>query len=365
MEIVCTQENLKTGLQIASRVITTSSTLPILGTVLLKTENGVLSLSATNLEIGIKTLIRCKVEQEGQVALPAKPLVDLINSLPNKPITISLEKGVVNIKSENYHTKLKNLPGEDFPVIPQPESGVEVNVSSSELKGAIEQVLFATSPSENQPEISGVFIAGIKNEIRLAATDRYRLAEKRLKTTNSEEFEGVIVPYRAIAEISRIINQNNKPVNLILAPNQASLTIEDTQIVTRLIEGQYPPYENIIPQSFETEIVINKQDLVSALKTTSVFSSGVQSVTLDFSDDNQQVTIQSGQQDLGESEVVLEAGVSGGNIKVLVNYKYLLDCLSVITESKVIFKLNSPGSAILIVPEKTKDYLYLVQPIKL
>lgn len=364
MQIVCTQENMKAGLQIASRVISTSSTLPILGTVLLKTENGVLTLSATNLEIGIKTTVRCKVEEEGTVALPAKPLVDLINSLPNKPIALTTEAGVVKIQTDNYHTKLKSLPGEDFPVIPQPESGVEIVIPAQSLKEAIDMTLFATSPNENQPEISGVFISGRDNMVKMAATDRYRLAEKKLDTASVGPFEGVIVPYRAIAEIARIIGPAQGVVSLVLAPNQASLTLEDTQVVTRLIEGQYPPYENILPTNFETEVVVERAALMSALRTTSVFSGGVISAHLDFLSDDQKVRITSGAQDLGESEVLLDAGVTGPGFQVIINYRYLLDCLQVLADAKVIFKLNSPTAAILMVPEVKQDYLYLVQPIK-
>ncbi len=363
MKVICTQENLKNGLQTVSRIITTSNTLPILNNVLLKTEHGLLTLSATNLEIGITTQIRCKVEIDGAVCLPAKTLSDLVSSLPNSTITLEVENNGVSIKTDRYFTLLKSLPSEDFPLIPKIEEGLVIRIGPETLKSAFEQVIFAVSTNETQPEISGVYVLPGTDSLKLVATDRYRLAEKTLaiKTSGSS---GVIIPHRAAAELSRIMANTKVEVEITITENQVAMVVGETHLVSRLIDGQYVDYEQIVPTSFNTEVIVSKNQLANALKTTGIFSGGVQSVRLEFISENQTIKVASGAQELGESTVEVPCEIHGPDGVVIFNHRYILDCLQVIPEDEILFKFINDVSPAVITPKTKQDYRYLVMPIK-
>src|SRR5258708_5345466 len=204
MKVICTQENLRKGLGITSRVSNGSTTLPVLNNVLLKTERGSLKLSSTNLEMGVNTWIRCKIEEEGGISVPAKTLADLINNLPNDNITLSVENNQLLIETQDYKTKVKGLAPDEFPLIPQVDEQNAVEVSAKDLKTAINQVSFAAAYSETQPEISGVLVAFEEGLMRMVATDRYRLAEKTIKVQGSFG-KNIIVPNRAITEVGKVL----------------------------------------------------------------------------------------------------------------------------------------------------------------
>ncbi|HYV33380.1 MAG TPA: DNA polymerase III subunit beta, partial [Candidatus Limnocylindria bacterium] len=180
MKIICTQENLKSGLATVGRIISSTNTLPILNNLLIKTENGLLKISSTNLEIAITTTVRCKIEEDGGVTVTSKTLVDLVNNLPNKNITFQTKENELLIETENYHTSVKTLPMEEFPLIPTVEGKNTLNLDSQELKKALDQVVFAASTNQTQPEMSGILFSKSSGELRVAATDRYRLAERKM-----------------------------------------------------------------------------------------------------------------------------------------------------------------------------------------
>lgn len=238
MKVICTQENLKNALQTVSRIISSSSTLPVLSTVLLKTENGQLKLSATNLEIGINSVTRCKIEKEGEICLHAKTLLELISNLPNQNITIEKEESDVLFSSDNYSTKLKDFPSEEFPSIPEIETNTEFSIDSKTIKSAIDSVIFAASNSESQPEISGMYLKPENNSLVTASTDRYRLAENRIQG-KFKSHNSVIVPHRAAVEISRLITGKEGELQVFLSDNQIAIRTDDTEIISRLIDGKY------------------------------------------------------------------------------------------------------------------------------
>ena len=364
MKVVCTQENLRSGLSVVGRIIQTSSTLPILNNILLKTENGMLKLSATNLDIGITTLVRGKVETEGEVCVPAKPLIDVVATLPSVPITLSVEGSEILLTAKSYKTKLKTLAPTEFPVIPEVEDGWRLKIGSRELKTALDEVVFAASVSETQPEISGMFFLAKDKNLKFVCTDRYRLAEKTLNWVGGEVLEGVIVPHRTVIELSRVIGMNDVEVEVLVTQNQFSVQMDGTVIVSRLIDGQYPDYEQIIPTVFETNVSMNRSELVSALKTSGVFSGGVQSVRIEVKTEDRLVSVSSGSQDLGESEVEIEAEITGVSVGITFNFKYLTDCLNVLGAKDVIFKIIGEESPVIIEPVGEVGYRYLVMPIK-
>ena len=361
MKIVCTQENLKSGLQVASKVISGSGTLPVLNTVLLQTESGQLKISATNLEIGVSTSIRCKIEKEGSICVPAKPLVDVIASLPNKNITLELSGTELLVTSEQAHIKIKTISPEEFPIIPNVDGGETIQIPSKDFKIALDQVVFSASSSETQPEISGVLLAFKDKVLKIAATDRYRLAEKHINIIDTVKDRRLIVPHKSITEVSRIIGESSENIIIGMSDTQIVFKIKETQLVSRLIDGQFPPYEEIIPKNFLTILQINQKQLLSALKTVSVFSTGSNGVRFNYSDEGVKINAVSDAFGEGVSEV--ECLVTGPAGSVLFNHRYVQDVLNVISEELIEIKVVGENSPVIFSPAGNNSYLYLVMPI--
>lgn len=365
MKIICTQENLKAGLLTVGRIISSSNTLPILNNILLKTENGILKISATNLEVAITTQIRCKVEEEGETTVFAKTATDLVNNLPNQNITLETKENKLKIETENYHNQINTLPAEEFPLIPDVEKNEILQIDAQELKKSIDQTVFAASTNQTQPEITGVLLVMEGKFLKIAATDRYRLAEKRVileKAANNHK--ETIVPQKTINELSRIIGMQKGKVETAANETQIVFSFLNTQVISRLIDGQYPDYKQIIPSNFNTIITTSKQELTSALKTAGIFSQGNNSIKFDYSKAKQSLVLTAESADLGKSEVVLAAKIEGGEGGIVLNNRYVLDSLVGIETEEVVLKIVDDNSPSLIMPKQGDDYLYLVMPIK-
>ncbi len=369
MKIICTQENLKRGLGVASRVSSGSSTLPVLNNVLIKTNEGMLKISSTNLEIGINTVVRCKVEEGGGVSVPAKTFVNLINNLPatDKISLVLDENNQLIIQTDNYKTKIKGLGSDEFPLIPQIEETNTIEIPTKELKQGISQVAFAAAYSETQPEMSGILFDIKENTLKIVATDRYRLAEKTIQIQNPAGInKNIIIPSRAAQELNKILSAapDNETVKFLISQNQAMFKTENTELISRLIDGQYPDYKQIIPKEFNTEIKIKVSDLGAAMRTAGIFTQVGNNVSMEYKEPDSLV-ISSSSGELGESSATIPCQVSGQSGKTIFNHKYILDCLSAIGTEDVTFKLINDNSPAVLQCEKQQDYLYLVMPIKI
>lgn len=361
MRVICTQENLRKGLSITSRVSNGSTTLPVLNNVLLKTEQGQLKLSSTNLEMGVNTWVRCKVEEDGGISVPAKTIADLINNLPNDNIILSVDDGQLLIETTDYKTKIKGLAPDEFPLIPQIEEQNPVEIDAKEFRIAISQVAFASAYSETQPEISGVLFAFDDGKMRLVATDRYRLAEKTMNVEGGLS-KNIIVPNRTVQELAKVLgNAENGKVQLYFTQNQIMFKTEETELTSRLIDGQYPDYKQIIPTEFNTEIEVTTEDLGAAMRTAGIFTQTGNNVTLEFGD---KLTVSSSSGDLGESKVNIPCKVEGQPGRIIFNHRYILDCLSTVGTKSVTFQIINENSPAVLVSKDLPGYVYLVMPIK-
>lgn len=364
MKIICTQENLRAGLTQVSRVVGSSQTLPVLNNVLLQTENGQLKISATNLEMGISTIIRCKIEQEGGVCLAAKVLLDLVNNLPNENITIEVGDVETLVATERYQTKIKHLSVEEFPIIPAVEEGIEIGIPANGLKSSIDSVVFAASTSETQPELSGVLFKFEENKMVLTATDRYRLAENN-SLVNNQNPQTVIAPQRSILELSRLLTGITENVQLHISKTQMAVSVNDTYLVTRLIDGQYPEYAQIIPTETGTIINLQHKDLLAALKTSGIFSRGAGSIVLDYNVDKQILQTKSSSQGVGESVIDIPCKITGNSGSVIINYRYILDLLINTEVESINMHVIDDANPVVFRPEGDASYLYLIMPIRL
>ncbi|HMQ01965.1 MAG TPA: DNA polymerase III subunit beta [Candidatus Doudnabacteria bacterium] len=363
MKIIITQENLKNALMSVSRVVGNSSTLPILNNVLLETEEGLLKISGTNLETGISAYARCSVEKDGGVCIGVKTITDLINSLPNGNITIESKELETIITTEHTNLSVKHLSTEDFPLIPKIENGSKIIINAQDLKKGLDQVIFAASNSETQPEISGILFWFGEDNVLITATDRYRLAEKTIPYQGKIDLK-IIIPHRSGLEITRLLTNLNQDIEINLTTTQLSITLENTYLVTRLIDGQYPDYQQIIPEKSNTNIILDKLELMAALKTTSVFSRGNGSINLEYNSETNLVKLFSEAHDLGQGAVEIISKINGESGQLIINYRYLLDYLNNLDTETIVMKIIDSNGPVTFVPENNDKYLYLVMPIK-
>lgn len=371
MKIICIQENLKEGLNIVQNIVGKNLTLPILNNIILTTDKKQLKLSATDLEIAITNYVSCKIEKEGSITIPAKTLVSFINNLPNKKIEIIEKSGIIYLKCENYKSNIKGLDSKDFPIIPKIKGDTFIELNSLEFKNATEEVVNFISYSDIRPEITGIFFDfSSDKKIKLVATDSFRLGEKILNTKDLKIKKGtinsVIIPQKTIQELIRICtSQKEDTLKITIENNQILFDLNNTQIISKLIEGNYPNYQQLISKQFETSALINKEEIVKAVKLGSIFSSRINDVRLKIIPGKSLIQFFSQNIELGENSSELEADIKGKETEIVFNYKYLLDGLNSINTKKVFLGLNGEASPGIIKPEGESDFIYVVMPIKL
>lgn len=375
MKFSCLEENLKQGLFTVGHIAGKNVNLPILNNILIDATEGNVRLVSTNLEIGISSLLRGRIDKEGSFTVDAKILSDYVNLLPNKKVNIELVNENIIIDCENYKTKIKGVSAEDFPLIPKIERNDCCKVNLEEFKKAISQVAFAASTNENRIELSGVLFTFSNNELVLAATDSYRLAEKKIKVSyvlSEGETKKIIIPGKTVQEVYRILSGakdevgvESEEVEIYLADNQILFVYGTTEIVSRLIEGQYPDYKQIIPSLSKTNSLVEVKQLVRAVKASALFSkTGVNDINLDFPKEKNQIIISSASGQTGESITDIEAQISGEDNGVVVNYRYLLDGLNNINNEMVKIEVVDGNTPCILKPEKDDSFLYIVMPIK-
>jgi len=372
MKISCTQENLNQGLSIVSHIANKNSNLPILGNILIKVQDKIINLSATNLEIGIQVGIRGKIESEGDFTIDARLFSDYISLLPKDRIDLELSDNDLNIRCNKQKTKIKTQSASDFPLIPQLDKKNPYIIKAKDFKKAVSEVVFAVSISETRPEISGVYMDFNNNQLVMAATDSYRLCEKNIKIEKeNQENKQIIVPVKTLQEISRILSvfkeetslDNIENIEIYISSNQIMFSYNGVDLVSRLIDGQYPDYRQILPNEKKTTIKINKDILIKAVKTSSLFTkSGIHDIKLEFLKGNLVITSSSAQ--TGENISELEVEKDGDDNNIVLNYKYLLDGLQNIDSENVIFELNTSSNPCVLKPDGSNDYIYIIMPIK-
>ncbi|MFH1392178.1 MAG: DNA polymerase III subunit beta [bacterium] len=375
MKLSCMQTNFNKALNITEKAISKTSTLPILANILLETDKGRLKLSATDLEIGIIYWLGAQIQTHGSITIPARLLSSFVNSLPNKKIDILGRGNNLNLKCESFKASIKGLSSKDFPLIPKIKEKPLVSLPIPVLYRAFSQVTPATAVSQTRPEISGVFICFSNQEIKIAATDSYRLAEKRIQNTNKKLGQpiSIIVPSRTIYELIRVFGEQEGEVEIVLGENQVLFKLDNINLVSRLIEGQYPDYEQIIPKKSKTQAIASTSELLSAVKSASLFAGRTDEIKLSFKNTgrNAVLEIKAESDDKGSNVSQVKIKLNGSQNTIIFNYRYLLDGLQNILTDVVELGINDDKTPALLKPftepgkrPKDKDYLYLIMPIK-
>jgi DNA polymerase-3 subunit beta len=369
MEIICLQENLKKGINIISNIIGKNLTLPILNNILLTVEKKRLRLISTDLEIAITHWTSGKVKKEGEITIPAKLLSEFINNLPNKKIEIKTKDNSLQIKCENFKSIIKGIDSKEFPIIPEIKGESIIKIKALELRQAFSQVVNFTSLSDIRPEISGVLINFNSKEIKFVATDSFRLGEKILflKGNRSRVKKSVIIPLRTVQELIRILGEQDKEevVEILIEQNQILFKTLDSRLISRLIEGTYPNYEQLISKQFETNLILDKNEFLNTVKISSLFSSKINDLRLKVVPKKSLVEVFAQDAEIGENISELKGEIKGKEIEIIFNHKYLLDGLNNISSNKVILGLNGEASPGILKPVGDLSFIYVIMPIKL
>ncbi|MFA6132119.1 MAG: DNA polymerase III subunit beta [Patescibacteria group bacterium] len=371
MKVSCLKTNLQMGLAITSHLSTKNIQLPILNNVLLVAKNGNIRFTSTNLEMAVSCLVRGKIDEDGEITIPSKLFYDYISLLKEEKIDLKVEESVLHLEAGDNKTKINGLPSSDFPLVPAVSAEKVYTIPVDLFRDAVSQTVFAAANNESRPELSGLLLQFKKNKLIIAATDSYRLVEKTVVLPNESASEtSVIVPVKTVIEAHRIFSlfkdtsDSPNEVQISLSENQIVFTYGSVELISRVIEGNFPDYQQIIPQNFQTEAKVNREDLINTVKTASLFSrSGLFDVTI-FFDPSGSLRVSAADASRGENSASTKIEVSGIENSVTLNFRYLLDGLQSIGTEDVSFKMIDGSNPCVIKPFNQEDQLYIIMPIK-
>lgn len=362
MKLKVTQENLNKALGLVARVANTRGTLPILSNVLLRIDGNRLSVSATNLDIAISCQLGAQVQTEGSLTVPARLFQDLVNGLPSGVIELEQDEQRLKINTDSYKSVINGVSAEDFPVMPAIEDGTAWKVSGPLLKKTLQQVLMAASNDESRPVLTGVLFQTVDGVLYAAATDSYRLAEKRL--TKLKEEVKLLIPATALHDVLRIINDFEGDITVVHDDQQVQFRAGDVELVARLIEGNYPDYRKLIPATFATTATMSRSELVNITKVSSLFArESAGSIVVSVDEPSESIWIHAVASQLGENNATLKVDAKGSG-SITLNSRYLLDALQAMDAKTVRIGFNGKLEAVMLTDGDTDDYLHIIMPLK-
>lgn len=370
MNISVMQENLARGLGIVSRAVSSRATLPVLANVLLKTEDAGLKLTATNLEIGINCWVPGKVEAEGEITVPAKLLTDLVSSLPNQRIDLELspKDRTLKVSSGNSRSSIKGIDADEFPVVAAIGDSPATSVAARDLRDALGEVVFAAASDESRPILTGVLTKLSGEAMTLAAADNYRIAVRTLATSRAVSPEmSIVVPARSYAELMRILPDSDDPIDITITPNksQALFHVEGIDLVSRLIEGQFPNYEPVIPTAHTSRAVIDRELFLAGARRASIFArDSANIVKVELGGNGEGLSITAHAADVGENADTLDAALEGQGTTIAFNARYLIDVLSNLRADEAALELSGPLAPGVIRGVGKDDYVHVIMPVR-
>lgn len=373
MKVSCLQENLQRGLNIVGRAVSTRSTLPVLANVLLKTDNGRLQLTATNLEIVVTCWVGAKVEEEGAITIPHRTLNDLVSQLPQDQVVLDLNEQTQTLHVSCFRTEsnIKGIDAEEFPLIPQPDEDNRIRVETDMFKQMINQVALAAATDDTRPTLTGVSTTFDGNQVLMVATDGFRLSMKSIHMPGQVDTpKSVLIPARALNELSRIMNDDSDAVYISLPDgrNQIIFEMKDIILVSQLIDGNFPDYSPIIPKNCITRTVLGTADFRKACKTAEIFareSSHTARVRVEPGDElgPSFATIAATSTETGDNEAQVDAAVEGEPIEIAFNVKYMTDVLNVIDTPQVALETTNPMEPGVLKPVGDNDFVHIIMPM--
>jgi len=366
MKISCTQENLSKGLAIVSHMVGTRTTLPVLNNILLKVEKGRLYLSATDLEIGINTWVGAKVDKEGAITIPARLLSEFITTNTDKTINLELKETSLHLESEHYKANIKGIEASEFPLIPEIKDGAKMSLLASLLKEGILKTAFACALDETRPVLAGVLLKTVQNKLKMVATDSYRLAEKTIGLDAApDKATNIIVPGRTMMEIGRLIDESVEKAEILIGENQVQFKLGPTVIVSRLVEGSFPDYEQIIPTGIKTKVTLKNNLFQNAIKMASFFARDTANNIKFQLKKPSKLNIIAVSPQMGDNISELTGEITGEDLEIAFNAKFILDVLPVLQSEEILIEFAGSLSPGILRPKTDKNYLYIIMPLRM
>lgn len=374
MKVSCLQENLARGLQLVGRGVASRSTLPILANVLLRTDGGRLKLTTTNLEIGVNAWLLAKVSDDGGITVPAKLFTDFVNSLPSGQVDLSLNvrTKTLHIFSGPYEANIKGIDAEEFPLIPTVPEKPTTRITQSTLRQMVNEVAFVAATDDSRPVLTGALMRLEGDEITLVCADPYRLAVRSAKLlVKVDPVVEIIIPARSLFELARLLGDSDEPVDVAVTPNKSQVIFhtEDADLVSRLIEGQFPPYRQVIPASFSTRVVVEREGLLKATRLASYFARDAANIIrLQVNPQDGDVAplvISAQAADVGDNVGRVDATVEGNQTQIAFNARFLSEALSSLTAPEVALEFGGPLAPGVLKVVGDDTYLHVVMPLRI
>ena len=376
MKVTVLQENLARGLGIVSRAVSPRSTLPVLANILVATDEGRLRLSATNLEMGITCWIPARIEQDGSTTVPARTLLDLVNTFPGDQVQLALDVKTQNLhlRSGSSNTDIKCIDAQEFPPLPVPDMDGAIHLNVVDFKEMIRQVAFAASTDEARPVLMGVLMNVEKDKVTMAAADGFRLSV-RSATLSSPASRAVtaVIPARALNELARIATDGEEMISMVVPKGRGQVVfrVKDVELASQLIDGAFPDYHQIIPRSYKSRTLVSTASLLKACKQAEIFArEGSNVARLDIKAANGgatpgEVEISATSEETGKNETIVEATVDGGGVLIAFNVKFLREVLEVIKTPNVALETSAANAPGVVRPVGDDDFLHVIMPMHL
>lgn len=363
MKIETKIENIKNALITAEKLTGKNLTLPVLGSILWVASNNTLKLRATNLSIGIEIQVQAKIEKEGVVAIKGDILASLFSVLPNDTnIIFELINNNLLVKTKSNTILIKSIPHDDFPTIPIVE-GESFVIPCSKFLDGLRAVSYSASLSDIKPEIGSVFIYSEDDILFFVATDSFRLAEKKIKIKQKISFSGLLIPQKNVFEIMKVFDNVSGDIKITLQKNQISITANNIYLTSRVVDGNFPDYKQIIPKTTLTNAIILKQDFLSSLKVSNIFSDKFNQISLNIKPNDKSFEIESKNNDIGENTTTIQSSLTGENVSANFNLKYIIDCFSSVSTDSISLQLSGNNKPMIINPIGDNSFMYLVMPM--
>jgi DNA polymerase-3 subunit beta len=362
------QENLARGLSTVSRAVSSRSSLPVLANVLLRTEDAGLKLTATNLEIGITSWVPGKIDTEGALTVPARLLTDVVGGLPaGERVDLEVEGTTLSVRAGRFQTHLRGIDADEFPVIPAAGERPTTRVSQKVLRKALSEVTFAAASDEARPILTGVLTRFAGERLTLAAADNYRIAVKSIDILSPVEDTSLVIPARSYVELMRVLADTDDPVDIMLAParSQVIFHVDTIDLVSRLIDGQFPNYQQVVPTSHSSRAVVDRDELLKAVRLSALIAAGAANVVkLRIGEEGSAGITIAAAADVGDAEGQVEAALEGDPVTVAFNARYLTEALQNVDADQLALELNGPLSSGVFRPTDDADYVHVIMPVR-
>ncbi len=363
MKFETNTDQFQNAVSVAARFVERRPNLPVLSCILVSAESGVVVLRATNLECGVEISIPAKVTEQGMAALPGSVLAGFLSNAKGKVVSATLQGGVCKVETERASASIKTIPHEDFPLLPKVAATNSFSVKAQDLVKAIRSVAYCASISAIKPELQSVLVYADAGKLITVATDSFRLAERTVPLQDGGSVPQLLLPARNAAELMKIVDGTSGVVDVYYNENQISAQVDRTYYTSRLLDGTFPNYSQIIPKTFSTEAMVLREDFGSAIKSLSVFADKFAQVSLSIEPKKKELTLSSRNPDVGEQVSTLRATVQGEQVTVSFNGKYLADSLQAISGESVRLHSNGAGKPMLIKDAGDDSFFYLAMPM--